>query len=84
MQTALHKLVPWFIVGFLLLAGLRSAELVPQAALVPVATIANLLTGIAMAALGLGTDLRIVARASGRVTAVVTISLLALGTVSPG
>ena len=80
----LHKLVPWFIVGFLLLAGLRSADLIPHLALAPTAVAANLLTVISMAALGLGTDLRVVARAGGRVTAAVTLSLVVLGAMSVG
>ena len=83
-KLPLHKLVPWFIVGFLLLAGLRSAGLIPSAALAPAAWAANLLTVISMAALGLGTDLRVVARAGGRVTAAVTASLLVLGAISLG
>ncbi len=81
---ALHKLVPWFIIGFLGLAAMRSCGLVPQAALDPAAAAAGLLTVISMAALGLGTDLRVAARAGGRVTAVVLLSLLALGLLSFG
>ncbi len=42
------------------------------------------LTVISMAALGLGTDLRVVARAGARVTAAVTASLLVLGAISLG
>ncbi len=34
-RLPLHKLVPWFIVGFLALAALRSANLGPTAALAP-------------------------------------------------
>ena len=83
-KLALHRLVPWFIVGFLSLAAVRSAGLIPAAALPPIATAANLLTIVSMAALGLGTDLKVVARAGGRVTAAVTLSLLALGAVSLG
>jgi uncharacterized membrane protein YadS len=81
-RLALHKMVPWFIVGFLLLAALRSAELIPQAALPPAAIAANLLTIVSMAALGLGTDLKVVARAGGRVSATVTLSLWLLGGIS--
>ncbi len=79
-----HKLVPWFIVGFLALAALRSANLVPTVALAPAATMANLLTIISMAALGLGTDLKVVARAGARVIAAVTLSLVFLGGISFG
>lgn len=81
-RLPLHKLVPWFIVGFLALAGLRSDGLIPTASLAPAASVANLLTVISMAALGLGTDLRVVARAGGRVTAAVTASLLILAAIS--
>lgn len=83
-KPPLHRLVPWFILGFLALAGLRSAGLVPPPMLGPIATVANLLTVISMAALGLGTDLRVVAKAGGRVTAAVTASLIGLGAISLG
>ena len=83
-RLPLHKLVPWFIAGFLALAALRSANLVPAAALVPAATAANLLTIVSMAALGLGTDLKVVARAGARVIAAVTLSLVFLGGISFG
>ena len=83
-RLPLHHLVPWFILGFLALAGLRSAGVVPEAALAPTAWVANLLTVVAMAALGLGTDLRVVAWAGGRVTAAVTVSLLVLAAISLG
>jgi uncharacterized membrane protein YadS len=80
----LHRMVPWYIAGFLVLAGLRSADLVPQAMLLPIAAIANFSTIVSMAALGLGTDLRSVARAGVRVTATVALSLLVLGFISFG
>jgi len=83
-RLQLHRLVPWFILGFLALAALRSADLVPHAVLGPVGLAANVLTVVAMAALGLGTDLRVVARAGGRVTAAVTLSLVVLGAISLG
>ena len=83
-RPPLHKLVPWFIVGFLLMAALRSFNLLPAASLRPMAVTANVLTIISMAALGLGTDLKVVAKAGAQVTAAVTISLLLLGAVSLG
>ena len=79
---ALHELVPWFIVGFLLVLALRSSGLIPAAWLVPLATAANLLTTVSMAALGLGVDVRVVAKAGLRVTAAVTLSLVVLGAIS--
>ncbi len=81
-KLPLHRLVPWFILGFLGLAAARSIGLVPDAALPPAAGVASLLTVISMAALGLGTDVRIAARAGGRVTCVVVLSLLTLGLIS--
>jgi uncharacterized membrane protein YadS len=57
---------------------------IPAASLAPIGWVANLLTVVSMAALGLGTDLRVVARAGSRVTAAVTVSLLVLGAISLG
>lgn len=81
---ALHELVPWFILGFLVVAAFRSFGLIPQAMLVPLATTASLLTTVSMAALGLGVDVRVVASAGVRVTAAVTASLAILGLISFG
>ena len=78
----LHKVVPWFIVAFLGLATLHTLNLIPSAALPITATIANVLTILSMAALGLGVDVRVVARAGARVTGAVVASLLVLGGVS--
>ena len=83
-RIAIHHLVPWFILGFLVLAGIRSAGLIPEAALAPIAVVANVLTVLSMAALGLGVDVRVVARAGARVTGAVTLSLLGLGGISYG
>jgi uncharacterized integral membrane protein (TIGR00698 family) len=80
----LHKLVPWFIVGFLMMIAARSLGLIPAKALGPAAQAASLLTVVSMAALGLGTDMRVVAKAGGRVTAAVVLSLLTLGSISLG
>jgi uncharacterized membrane protein YadS len=68
-----------FICGFLALMALRSAALLPHMLLSPITVATNLLTVMAMAALGLGTDIRTVARAGGRVTATGVLSLLLLG-----
>jgi uncharacterized membrane protein YadS len=78
------KLVPWFIVGFLVLAALRSFQLVPDLAIVPVTKTAVILTVVSMAALGLGVDVRVLGTVGGRVTAAVTLSLLALLALSIG
>lgn len=77
-MPSLHKLLPWFILGFLGLMALRSLGLIPHALLAPMGEVATGLTVLSMAALGLGVDVRTVARAGARVTAAVTLSLIAL------
>ncbi len=78
----LTHLVPWFIIGFLALVACRSLGLVPTAAIAPIGRSATLLTVVSMAALGLGVDVRTVAKAGGRVTMAVVLSLLGLGAIS--
>jgi uncharacterized integral membrane protein (TIGR00698 family) len=79
---AIHQLVPWFIIGFLVLVALRSLDLIPAPALAPMGEAATILTVISMAALGLGVDVRTVSKAGAPVTITVILSLLALGSVS--
>jgi uncharacterized integral membrane protein (TIGR00698 family) len=81
-RPPLHQLVPWFVIGFLLMVAFRSANLIPAAWLPAIGAAATFLTVISMAALGLGVDVRTVSRAGARVTLTVILSLLALGTVS--
>ncbi len=83
-RPPLFQLVPWFIVGFLAVAAVRSLGLIPEAALLPIKTVASLLTTVSMAALGLGVDIRVVARAGFRVTCAVTLSLMVLCAISVG
>ncbi len=83
-RPALHQLVPWFIVAFLLVATLRSLGLIPAPLLAPTASLASALTTVSMAALGLGVDVRVVARAGLRVSLAVTLSLIVLGAISLG
>jgi len=81
-RPPLHRLVPWFILGFLGLAAIRSLGLLPEAAAAAAAWLAGGLTVVAMAALGLGVDVRLVARSGLRVTAAGIASLLLLAAVS--
>jgi uncharacterized integral membrane protein (TIGR00698 family) len=81
-RPPIHHLVPWFIVGFLALMGLRSLDVVPHVLFAPAASMASTLTIISMAALGLGVDVRSVLQAGGRVTAAVVLSLIVLGGLS--
>ena len=75
-------LVPWFIIGFLILVACRSLGLVPGVVIAPISRFTMLLTVVSMAALGLGVDVRTVAMAGGRVTAAVVLSLVGLGGIS--
>jgi uncharacterized integral membrane protein (TIGR00698 family) len=83
-RAALSSLtwVPWFVPAFLVLAGLRSAGLIPAGATEPIGTVAAILTILSMAALGLNVDLRLLARTGARVTAAVTLSLTFLIAIS--
>ena len=83
-RLSLRKLVPWFIIGFLLMVLARSLDLIPSPALTPIADATGILTVISMAALGLSTDVRVVARSGVRISLVVTLSLLALAAISLG
>jgi len=78
-RPRLTTLVPWFILGFLGLAALRTAGLLSPGLLGGASDAAGVLTVVSMAALGLSTDLRALTRAGPRVAAVATLSLLALG-----
>ena len=75
----LGQAAPWFIVGFAALMVVRSTGMIPDGWARGAAVTANLLTVMSMAALGLETDLRAVARSGVRVGAVATLSLAALG-----
>ena len=76
------QIVPWFIIGFVIFAGLRAAGLLSPAAIDVIRQVATALTIVAMAGLGLGVDVRALRRSSARVIGVVCVSLCALGVMS--
>jgi len=76
------SVVPWFIIGFILLSALRSAGLIPKPLLAPMSEASTLLTIVSMAALGLGVDVRTVARAGTRVIVTVTGSLVLIAAIA--
>jgi uncharacterized integral membrane protein (TIGR00698 family) len=78
----MNELVPWFIIGFLIALIARSVNVSPPELLAPITRSAAVLTTVAMAALGLGVDVRVVARTGVRVTLAVTASLIVLGALS--
>jgi uncharacterized integral membrane protein (TIGR00698 family) len=83
-KVSFFRLVPWFILGFLALATLRSLAIIPVTVIGPLTTITGFLTVVSMAALGLGVDVRVLANVGGRVTAAVTLSLMLLLAISLG
>lgn len=83
-RADLRRLVPWFVVAFLGLAALRAAGLAPPAAIHAAGQVSIWLTVAAMAALGLGTDVRALLRAGPRVIAAASLSLLLLGVLALG
>ena len=74
----LTRFVPWFIIGFLLLAILRSTGVMPVSWVDPARTVSTWLTVAAMAALGLGVDLKAMTRVGPRVIITVSGSLIVL------
>lgn len=83
-KLLLRPVVPWFIVGFLLLAAHRSWGVIRDVFLTFILPTASLLAIISMAALGLGVELRVLGRVGGRVTLAVTLSLIVLIGISLG
>jgi len=81
-KLAWHQLCPWFVIGFLILMGLRSIDVLPHVVLAPAQSASSLLTIVSMAALGLGVDIRDIARSGGRVVAAAILALLCLGGLS--
>lgn len=74
----LGQLVPWFIIGFVLLALVRSAELLPGARVYQARLLSQTLTLVAMAGLGLGVDLHSLRVVGLRVALAAGLSLLAV------
>ena len=81
-SISMRHMLPWFILGFAAMIALRSLGFIPEAALGPISAITNVLTIIAMAALGLSVDVRHTARAGGRVITAAIFSLLLLSVIS--
>jgi uncharacterized integral membrane protein (TIGR00698 family) len=77
-RLSVRKVVPWFVVGFVVLAGLRSVGVIGEQASVGAKLVANWLMVAAMAALGLGVDLRSVRRVGVRIAIAVSASLVTL------
>lgn len=69
----ISKFLPWFVGGFFLFAGIRTAGLMPAGLVDPATNLSRILTAVAMAGLGLGVDIRTVRQFGGTVVNVVLI-----------
>jgi uncharacterized integral membrane protein (TIGR00698 family) len=72
--------LPWFLVGFLLLATLRTLGVIPDSVVRQLAALSGLLTLVAMAGLGLGVDLRELRQAGAQVSLAAALAMAALVT----
>ena len=72
--------LPWFLIGFLVLAALRTAGVIPEPIAGRLASASSFLTLVAMAGLGLGVDLRELRRAGPRISIAAAAAMLALVT----
>lgn len=77
-SLSLAKLVPWFVVGFTLLAVLRSSRSIGDGEANAAKLVAGWLTILAMAGLGLSVDVRSVRAVGARVVVAVAGSLVIL------
>jgi uncharacterized integral membrane protein (TIGR00698 family) len=73
------RMLPWFVIAFIAMAGARSVGLVNDQVAGVAALASAALTGLAMAALGLMVDLRVVFAAGSRVSTTAVLSILVIG-----
>ena len=78
-SVGLARLVPWFIIGFFAMMGLRSLGLLPSPLVDAAKAGSTVLTTLSMAALGLSVNMRTVFASGGRVLLAGMLSLSALG-----
>lgn len=79
-KLEISKFLPWFVAGFFLFAGIRTAGFIPESWIDPATEFSRILTAVAMAGLGLGVDVRAVRQLGGKVVNVVLILTVLLVT----
>ena len=72
-RLSVGKFLPWFVIGFLACALLRTAGAIPASLVQPATEISRVLTAVAMAGLGLGVDIRTVRATGPRVALTVLV-----------
>lgn len=81
-HVSIAHVLPWFILGFAIMAALRAAGVFSSAAVSALASTSSLFTTMAMAGLGLTVDVRSLRQAGGRVILAAAVSLAALCIIS--
>ena len=76
------EIVPWFVIGFILAAGLRSSGDVSPAVASAASSSARVLSVLAMAALGLNVDINAIRKVGPKVALTVTGSLAVMVTIA--
>ena len=76
---SLSRALPWFVVAFIAMAVARSTGLVDDQLAKAAAWVSAVLTSLAMAALGLMVDLRVVLQAGSRVSTAAVLSIFVIG-----
>ncbi|MCC6176978.1 MAG: putative sulfate exporter family transporter [Chloroflexi bacterium] len=77
-KLKLNQALPWFLIGFLVLAALRIVGLLPNVVADPAKVVGGWLTILAMAGLGLGVRLSVVRSVGPRVAVAVIVALAIL------
>ena len=77
-RLAVDRLVPWYVLAFLIAALARSAGWIPSVVADGAQRSSHWLTILAMAALGLGVEARVLREVGWRTAATATVSLLTL------
>ena len=65
-QQRIVKLVPWFLIGFVIAAAVNSSGVIPAGAHVPLQHVSVFLVAVALSAIGLSTDVAALRRAGHR------------------
>jgi len=86
---SVRKAVPWFVIGFVALAGLRSTGVVPVAWFIAATTLATFLITVVMGGVGLGVNLRSLVKLGPKPLLVglalgASMSIISLGAISIG
>jgi uncharacterized integral membrane protein (TIGR00698 family) len=81
-SIAIHQYVPWFVIGFIVLAILRSVEIISEATGNNIREFSRYSFLVAMSAIGMGVDIRDIRNIGAKVALVICSMLLFMVTIS--